>query len=68
MTSLRTIWGTNLDFIKKSFGLKFYIHLNKEVIKWQKNGEIILKDRKIYLSQKGKYISDKICSDLFIVD
>ncbi len=68
MTSLRTIWGVDLDFIKQSFGQKYYTHLNQETQKWLHNGQIILESGKIYLSMKGKYISDNICADLFITD
>ena len=68
MTSLRTIWGVDLDFIKQRFGKKYYTHLNQETQKWLHNGKIIRESGKIYLSMKGKYISDNICSDLFITD
>ena len=68
MTSLRTIWGSDLILIKKKFGKTIYSDLNKQIQKWIKSKDIFQEKDKIYLTTKGKFISDSICSDLFIVD
>ena len=68
MTSLRTIWGSDLILIKKKFGKTIYSDLNKQIQKWIKSKDIFQEKEKIYLTTKGKFISDSICSDLFIVD
>ena len=66
MTSLRTKWGCDLDYIKNKFGfnadpgLKDYLKLLIE------NGYIILEGGIIQLTQKGKLIADKVASDMFI--
>jgi oxygen-independent coproporphyrinogen-3 oxidase len=66
MTRLRTIWGIDLNFLKSSFGentLKEFLSESKEYIAsgyMQQNGE------NVTLTQKGKFIADKIASDLFI--
>ena len=68
MTSLRTIWGINLNLIKTKFGIDAFIHLKKEMIKWVESEDIYLEDEKLFLTTKGKFISDSICSDLFILE
>ena len=68
MTSLRTIWGSDLILIKKKFGDNIYYNLNHQIKKWIKSEDVYQEKDKIYLTTKGKYISDSICSDLFIVN
>ena len=68
MTSLRTIWGADLILIKKKFGKTIHSDLNKQIQKWIKSKDIFQEKEKIYLTTKGKFISDSICSDLFRVD
>ena len=68
MTSLRTIWGTDLIFVKKIFGYNTYLNLNYQIQKWIISEDIYQEKNKIYLTTKGKFISDSICLDLFIVD
>ena len=68
ITSLRTIWGTDLIFVKKIFGYNIYSNLNNQIQKWIISEDIYQEKNKIYLTTKGKFISDSICSDLFIVD
>ena len=68
MTSLRTIWGVDLKFIKVNFEKSTYNYLLKQIEKWVISEDIYQEENKIYLSTKGKYISDSICSDLFIVE
>tara|TARA_B100000902_G_scaffold153568_1_gene150105 strand:+ start:23509 stop:24567 length:1059 start_codon:yes stop_codon:yes gene_type:complete len=65
MTSLRTMWGINLKYFKKEFGLKYYIELKKNIDKWIYTKDISIHDDYVLLTNKGKYISDSICSDLF---
>jgi oxygen-independent coproporphyrinogen-3 oxidase len=68
LTGLRTIWGVDLNLIKKRFGVdlerynKSYI---QDLIKLNLatfNGGIM------QLTKKGILIADKICSDLFFID
>ena len=66
-TSLRTIWGVNINYIEKKFGTKFKDYFNNEVQKWS-NHIIILNERNTYiLSDEGKKIADEIASDLFAI-
>ena len=58
----------DLILIKKKFGHTIYSDLNKQIQKWIKSKDVYQEKEKIYLTTKGKYISDSICCDLFIVD
>jgi len=68
MTSLRTIYGINFNYIKKEYGENYLIFLKTELQKWIKSEHVYIENKIAYLSKKGKYISDNICSDLFKVD
>jgi oxygen-independent coproporphyrinogen III oxidase len=68
MTSLRTISGVNLNYIKQEYGENYLIYFNNELQKWIKSEHVFIEKEIVYLRKKGKYISDNICSDLFKVD
>ena len=68
MTSLRTISGVNLNYIKQEYGENSLVYFNDELQKWIKSEHVFIEKEIAYLSKKGKYISDNICSDLFKVD
>ena len=68
MTSLRTIWGCNLDLIELRFS-PFLVNFFKiSIKKWLKGGEIIQKNKNYKFSQLGKLMADRVTSDLFYVD
>ena len=65
MTSLRTIWGMDLDFITARFGSDYYklVENNLQVI----NKDWIKKDQKLVtLTQEGKLYADRIAAELFV--
>lgn len=66
MTSLRTIWGCNLDKIKSDFDSSLSeIFLHK--LSKMKDSEHISIDKNIFsLTEKGKMIADKIILDLWL--
>ncbi len=66
MTSLRTIWGTDLNYITNSFPERFSAYFEKESAPYLKN-KIMSQEKNIFsLTNKGKLFADKIASDLFI--
>lgn len=67
MTSLRTIWGCDLDQVLSCFKEEAFTHCLKEAEKYIESGMIDKKDNKLTLTGKGMFIADKIASDLFIV-
>ena len=68
LTGLRTIWGVDLNSIKKRFGVDLEKY-NKSYIKdLIRLNLATFNNGKIQLSKKGILIADKICSDLFFID
>ncbi len=66
-TSIRTIWGVNTKTIKTQFGIKYQSYFLKEVQKWEQQKRI-KKSKEIYtLTNSGKFISDSITADLFMI-
>jgi len=68
LTSLRTMWGTDLKHIENTFGIDYLSHVIKEVEKHIERGHAINEKNKLFLTDKGKLFADKIASDLFFVD
>ena len=66
-TSLRTIWGVDIDTIAKKYSEGVLSHFQDEISKWE-NKKFITSDKKKYtLTRSGKSFADMIASDLFIV-
>lgn len=68
LTSLRTIWGSDLKYIREQFGEDFFVHCQSEASSYLKSNKLVLQDDKLYLTDAGKLFADKIASDLFIVE
>ena len=66
LTSLRTIWGCDIDYIKSNFGETFNNLLLKESKQYFQNNFLTLSEKKILLTDRGKLFADKISSDLFM--
>jgi len=63
MTSLRTMWGCDLNKIKEHW----QISLNKRIIeKYIQQQLINQQDQTLFLTQQGKLFADAIAADLFI--
>lgn len=67
LTSLRTMWGVDFEFIKNSFGPQYLSHFSKESTVYIKSGMLFIKDNKAVLTKKGMTISNSIISSLFFV-
>jgi oxygen-independent coproporphyrinogen-3 oxidase len=65
LTSLRTMWGTENDYIGQKFGSEFERHFQNRVVKHIQNGDVYKKQKNYLLSDKGKLFADGIASDLF---
>jgi oxygen-independent coproporphyrinogen-3 oxidase len=65
LTSLRTIWGTSLDIISSAYGKDYQTYCLKEVEKYILSEDVKIESNKLFLTNKGKLIADKIASDLF---
>lgn len=68
MTSLRTSWGIDLDFLKQNFDSSFVSHFIKESKQFVIANSLLQNGTHFILSQEGKLLADGIASDLFVVD
>ena len=80
MTGLRTIWGVSLERIKNEFGNEYLDYLQKQAQKFIVDGllEIVTSsgsafgrnciEKILKPTQKGKFLTDGIASDLFLVN
>lgn len=67
MTSLRTIWGTDLTYIANGFGKAVFEYCLTQVEKYIRSGDVSNEENKLFLTDKGKLIADRIASDLFVI-
>ena len=68
MTGLRTKKGVSLEKIQSEFGKDFSEYLLKQAESALKNELLILENQTLKISKKGKFLSDGIASDLFLVN
>ena len=68
MTGLRTIWGVSFDKIKTDFGEKYIKYLEKQSEKYIEQELLYIENQILKTTQKGKFLSDGISSDLFMVN
>lgn len=65
MTSLRTVWGCDLEHIRNVFGAEWTDYAARQSQKHLQHGKIILRDNRLFLTQSGKLYADGIAADLF---
>lgn len=68
MTRLRTKWGIYLPEVAENFGADYKDYLLKEAENFLSDGLLILKENSLHISKKGKFLSDGIAAELFLVD
>jgi oxygen-independent coproporphyrinogen-3 oxidase len=68
MTGLRTIWGVSLNRVKEEFGVEFHSYLLEQSSKKIKDGLLYVEKDHLFVSPKGKFLSDGIAADLFLVN
>ena len=68
MTGLRTIWGVSLERIEKEFGTKYLDYLNLQSQKFIQDELLFVENEILKATQKGKFLSDGIASDLFLLN
>jgi oxygen-independent coproporphyrinogen-3 oxidase len=68
MTGLRTIWGVSLDRIENEFGKEYLDYLQKQSQKFLNDGLLFVENSILKPTQKGKFLTDGIASDLFLVN
>jgi len=66
MTSLRTIWGTDLEKIETVFGKEFHDYTLNEIQPSIVKKLAFIANNKIRLTSAGKFFADRIASEMFI--
>ncbi|MDC0629845.1 radical SAM family heme chaperone HemW [Flavobacteriaceae bacterium] len=67
MTGLRTIWGISLEKIEADYGVKIKDHLLQNSKKFISSNTLVIEDNHLKITTSGKFLSDGIASDLFLV-
>jgi oxygen-independent coproporphyrinogen III oxidase len=68
MTGLRTIWGVSLDRIENEFGKTYLDYLNQQAAKYIEDHLLFVDENVLRTTKKGKFLSDGIASDLFLLN
>ena len=68
MTSLRTIWGCDLNRIQEVFGTDWKSGLLKDAAPYLDKGLLTLSGHTLRLTREGKFRADGIAADFFRVD
>ena len=68
MTGLRTAKGVSIEKINREFGNEFATYLQRQAAKPIGNGLLFLEDKILRVSDKGKFLSDGIAADLFLLN
>ena len=68
MTGLRTIWGVSLLRIENEFGTIYLEYLIKQSQKYLKDDLLFLEKDILKPTSKGKFLTDGIASDLFMLN
>jgi len=66
MTALRTMGGVDLDKIEKEYGVDFRTKLISCSKAFIRHNNMVRKDNRLVLTQKGKFIADHIIAELFL--
>lgn len=66
MTSLRTTWGVDYEYLEKSFPADFITDMKDQLETYIGNGKVENRDNHYRLTREGKLIADQISADLFI--
>lgn len=66
MTSLRTMWGIDLEYIEKMFEKEGYDYVSNLSGKYISYGLMLQKENSLILTNQGKMISDNIISEFMM--
>lgn len=66
LTSLRTIWGTDANYLLKQFGVSYLDSFKYGIEKYINDNKVYVEEQHYYLTDKGKLFADGVASDLFL--
>lgn len=65
MTSLRTMWGCDLEKIEQEWGSAVANDIERRSYRYMEQNQVAMNERKLTLTSKGKLFADKIAGELF---
>lgn len=68
MTGLRTIYGVSLEKVRMDYGQQYHDYLLKQAAEYLTDHLLYIDNDHLYVSRKGKFLSDGIAADLFMVN
>jgi oxygen-independent coproporphyrinogen III oxidase len=68
LTSLRTRWGVDKEWVMMKFGNDYLNSLNESSEKFILNGTMLQEGQKLILNKKGMLIADYIISEMMIIE
>jgi oxygen-independent coproporphyrinogen-3 oxidase len=68
MTSLRTMWGLDMEYVEKTFEKEGYDYIVNLATKYKDYGLIKQDEKSLVLTNQGKMISDNIISEFMMPD
>ncbi|WP_339917193.1 radical SAM family heme chaperone HemW [Yeosuana marina] len=68
MTGLRTVWGVSLEKVEQDFGKDHKKYLLEQANHFLNNGLLYINKGTLLVTKKGKFLSDGIASDLFMLN
>ncbi|MCR9181745.1 MAG: radical SAM family heme chaperone HemW [Flavobacteriaceae bacterium] len=68
MTGLRTIWGVSLHRVEQEFGERYKDYLLQQAQKHLEEHLLYLDGDTLLVTKKGKFLSDGLASDLFLLN
>jgi oxygen-independent coproporphyrinogen III oxidase len=68
LTSLRTVWGADIGYIRTNFGQAYQDHFLKESARFLEEGRMERRANSFVMSRSGKFFADGIISDFFIAE
>jgi oxygen-independent coproporphyrinogen-3 oxidase len=66
LTTLRTSWGADLNILREQYSWDILYENRDYVQSLQTKGLIVIEDNSLRLTRQGKFLADKIASDLFV--
>ncbi len=64
ITSLRTMWGTDIEKIRDKFSHTYANHVRSKARQFEDTGALHYSDKKISLTNQGKLVADRIILEL----
>jgi oxygen-independent coproporphyrinogen-3 oxidase len=68
ITSLRTSWGADLEYIQREYGQTYARHCLQEAKPFLQSGRMKKEGHKLILSREGMFIADHIITAMFLAE